>query len=152
MHAMLNRERIMNILLRILCIPLLLMLFTLVSRSELPPRVYENWQEKSAEKVEFFVKEISSRYEQDKKISDISATVTISKVYRTELGLTEGHELTVEYTITKGILGPSSPLFLQTGNTYIAYLTTRDGRYVPSAGGASFIAVNTFREDHFNLP
>ena len=140
----------MNILLRILCIPLLVMIFALVSRSELPPAVYENLKKNAAEKIEFFVRKISAYHEKDKRTLNVSATVAVSKVYRSASGLIKGQQLTVSYTITRGIPGPSSPLFLRTGNAYIAYLNTRDGEYVPCAGGKSFSPVNTFREDYLN--
>ncbi len=138
----------------------LALLFPVFLKAELSPFAYQQYQDKSPEKLEISIVALKTKQteaepgerrrtepqEEMKKriITNIEAQAKVQKVFRTESNLTEGQIINIYYEIkeyAKSFFGPSQPKHIETGKTYTAYLAFKDDFYVLSARGMSFAKI-----------
>ncbi|KEQ16782.1 hypothetical protein [Endozoicomonas numazuensis] len=121
-----------------------------IAFAELPPDVYEEWQEISPEELIITVKKVSVHVdENNSRLLHCSVTVVIDDALRSENELSEGSTLKIKYfhrIPEPYFIGPSSIPVLDAGQSYLAYLRKTDSQYyTPSAGGLSFISQDSFQ-------
>ncbi len=118
---------------------------------ELALDVYINWMKSAEEQLEFEPVELRSLIVNSKqgRYIKVQADIRIKKVLRTTTGLVDNEVLRVAYRIYQygtSYVGPSQPLHLNTGKTYMGFLgkSQYGDYYVPGAGGKSFMDMETF--------
>ncbi|WP_062264223.1 hypothetical protein [Endozoicomonas arenosclerae] len=126
------------------------LLFLNIALAELPPYVYEEWQDNSPEELIVTVKRVNVHVdENNNRLLHCSVTVIVDDVMRSETDLTEGVILKIRYyhrIPEPYFTGPSPIPVINAGESYLAYLKKVDEQfYTPSAGGLSFIPQNSFQ-------
>ena len=125
----------------------LYVLFFLVAvqsiNAELPPSVYQELQEKSAEALSIKVESVKIDKSEESALTRLSITARakVESVTRSASGLMPGDRIRINYTYVdhkQPIAGPSEPDILKEGRSYPAFLTGEDGVYTPAARGYSF--------------
>lgn len=116
-----------------------------IGRAELPPYVYEEWQQKATESLVIKVRSVKTRETDapDRKRIDVLVRAGVERVVRSGAGVRAGDVIRISYVHVvhkEPMAGPSQVPILRKGEKYPAYLL-RDKRgkdYVPAAGGYSF--------------
>ncbi|MGI9278737.1 MAG: hypothetical protein ACR2PX_03795 [Endozoicomonas sp.] len=125
-------------------------LFLNIAFAELPPYVYEEWQENSPEELIVTVKKINIQVdENNNRLLHCSVTVVIDDVIRSDTGLGDGTTVKIKYfhrIPEPYFAGPSPIPVLDAGQSYRVFLRKTDEKhYTPSAGGLSFISQDNFQ-------
>lgn len=115
-------------------------------RAELPPQVYDQLKDESAESVAIETLSVSEEVSSDTegvKILTISVKAKILSVERSKSGLKPGDHIQVRYQVMQNAemkVGPSEPIIVEIGKPYLAYLEKVDstGTYRITARGRSF--------------
>lgn len=113
------------------------------ARAELPPQVYERYQNEAPEAVTITVRkvELTEKEEKHFKLVSIVAEALVDKVTRSATGLKPGDLIHISYVHHKykePVPGPSEPDILAEGKSYPAFLEKRDTTYGIAARGYSF--------------
>ena len=113
-------------------------------RAELPPQVYEQYQQEAPEAVSLTIKSVKLTEKEQKESTLISivAEARIDKVTRSASGLKPGDTIRIVYEHRRDrepVPGPSQPDIVKEGGRYPAFLQKQqDGSYGIAARGFSF--------------
>ena len=134
-----------SMLRRILAVAIVFIALTEV-RSELPPWVYKERQDKAPEALVIKVRSVKTRETKEPKVtrSEFTIEVAVEKVERSATKLAPGAIIKIVYARNEHaqpIAGPSEIPILKEGQTYPAYLSREGEIYAPAAGGYSFDTV-----------
>ncbi len=115
-----------------------------VMYAEIPPMEFLEAQDISPERVDITVLNVKADECPAGEFCRIDVVARVDKVYRTVTGIKEGDQIKIKYerlNPPEGYEGLTPITFLQTGQTYPAFLQTyRFSWYVPVAGVASFLS------------
>ncbi|WP_257265375.1 hypothetical protein [Endozoicomonas sp. ONNA2] len=141
----------MEILRALKIVGLFILFCSSIAVAELPPHVYAEYRKTAPEKIEIFILKLTSTHNQSEysTVTKISSIAKINKVFRSESNLSEGQTIKINYQRNEHgefFVGPSQPIHLRTGKTYIAYLVEGEGFYMISAGGHSFITSDDYQK------
>lgn len=113
-------------------------------RAELPPQVYQEYQNEAPEAVTLTVRSVKRTEKKETEFTSISivAEARIDKVNRSATGLKPGDVIRIKYEHRKDrepMPGPSQPDIVTEGASYPAFLEKqKDGTYGIAARGYSF--------------
>ena len=112
-------------------------------RTELPPYVYKEQQEKAPEALVIKVRSVSKRETtaEDWKQIEFTVRAEVQKVERSATKLASGTTIEIRYSqrhYSPPIVGPSEVPALREGQVCPAYLAWDGKIYSPAAGGYSF--------------
>lgn len=113
------------------------------ARSELPPWVYKERQDKAPEALVIKVRRVKTLETKEPKVTRTEFTIEaeVEKVEHSAAKLAAGAIITIVYArseYAQPMVGPSEIPVLKEGQTYPAYLSRQGEIYVPAAGGYSF--------------
>ena len=123
-------------------VSMILMVYSSVGKSALPPGSYQKLMEEAEEELTIFVCNVNSSY--TNKTSYINAEAVITDVDRSSSNLENEQIIKIQYQIHRGmILGPKEAFTLESGQKYHAYLRQVHEYYTLAAYGMSFINIES---------
>ena len=121
---------------------MLLMAYSSVGKSALPPGSYAKLMEEAEEVLTIFVCNVNSNYTNNTSYINVEAVIT--DVDRSSSNLENEQIIKIQYQIHRGmILSPKKAFTLESGKKYHAYLKKVHEYYTLAAYGMSFINIES---------